>query len=232
MIFSDFLKALRQLFDPTFRRVLALGVLLTLGLLAGVSVFFLWGIQTWLPDVIDLPLIGEVQNIGFFLSWGAFVGMLGLSVFLMVPVASVFTGFFLDQISEAVEAKHYPHLPQPPAIPLYEQIKDALNFFAVLVALNVLALAFAVFMGPLAPLIFWGMNGYLLGREYFTLAAIRRVGRVKAKSLRGRHPVQIWVAGVLMALPLSIPIVNLVVPLLGVATFTHLFHRLNGTQSR
>ena len=31
----------------------------------------------------------------------------------------------------------------------------------------------------------------------------------------------------LMALPLSIPLVNLVIPILGAATFTHLFHRLN-----
>ena len=35
-----------------------------------------------------------------------------------------------------------------------------------------------------------------------------------------------WLAGTLMAAPLSIPLVNLLVPVLGVATFTHLFHRL------
>ena len=35
-----------------------------------------------------------------------------------------------------------------------------------------------------------------------------------------------------MAIPLTIPVVNLVVPILGAATFTHLFHRLAGTPAR
>ena len=34
--------------------------------------------------------------------------MIGLSVFLMVPVASAFTGFFLEDVAEAVEDRHYP----------------------------------------------------------------------------------------------------------------------------
>jgi CysZ protein len=66
----------------------------------------------------------------------------------------------------------------------------------------------------------------LLGREYFTLAAIRRVGRTEAKRLRGKHGLTIWAAGVLMAIPLSVPLLNLVIPILGAATFTHLFHQL------
>ena len=33
-------------------------------------------------------------------------------------------------------------------------------------------------------------------------------------------------AGALMAVPLSVPLVNLAVPVVGAATFTHLFHAL------
>ena len=75
------------------------------------------------------------------------------------------------------------------------------------------------------------MNGFLLGREYFTLAAIRRIGRQGARELRSRHAATIWLAGVLMAIPLTVPLLNLVVPILGAATFTHLFHMLNGERS-
>jgi uncharacterized protein involved in cysteine biosynthesis len=39
---------------------------------------------------------------------------------------------------------------------------------------------------------------------------------------------QVWLAGCLMAIPLFVPILNLVVPTLGAATFTHLYHRLKG----
>ena len=80
---------------------------------------------------------------------------------------------------------------------------------------------------PLAiPFIFYGLNGFLLGREYFQIAAMRREGRAGAKALRKRHLPEIWMAGVLMALPLTIPLVNLFIPVLGAATFTHLYHRL------
>lgn len=84
---------------------------------------------------------------------------------------------------------------------------------------------------PLAPFIFWGLNGFLLGREYFTVAAMRRVGRRGAQEMRKRHFVTIWVAGALMAVPLTIPLVNLLVPILGAVVFTHLYHALAASRA-
>lgn len=228
MILSDFLKALRQLPDPRFRRVLMLGLALTIALLVAIYALFLGAIQMLTPETIEIPLVGPVGGLDTLLSWGSVLFMIGLSIFLMVPVASMFTGFFLEDVAAAVEAEHYPHLPPAPRISLYESVKDSVNFFAVLIAVNALALVLAIFAGPLVPVVFWVVNGFLLGREYFTLAAMRRLGRQGARTLRARHPVQIWVAGILMAVPLSVPLVNLFIPLLGAATFTHLFHRLNG----
>ena len=68
---------------------------------------------------------------------------------------------------------------------------------------------------------------FLWGREYFTWAAMRRVGRSQAKAMSKQHRGTIWVAGILMALPLSIPLLNLIIPILGAATFTHLYHRIS-----
>ena len=110
---------------------------------------------------------------------------------------------------------------------LGDALIDAVNLFGLLIAANLLALLLYPFAGPLVPVVFWGVNGLLLGREYFMLVAMRRLGRAGAKALRARHAGQIWLAGALMAAPLSVPLLNLVVPVLGVATFTHLFHRLN-----
>ena len=90
-----------------------------------------------------------------------------------------------------------------------------------------MALVLYAFFPPFAVFIFWGMNGFLLGREYFTLAAMRRVGREGAILLRRKHMGTIWAAGILMAMPLSLPLVNLVIPIIGAATFTHLFHKLD-----
>ncbi|MDR5651157.1 EI24 domain-containing protein [Ruixingdingia sedimenti] len=228
---ADFLRAVGQIGDRRFRRVLFLGLILTFALLAGVYALFLGAIQILTPDSITIPWVGEVGGLDTLLSWGSLVFMIGLSVFLMVPVAAAFTGFFLDDVAQAVEDRHYPGLPPATPVPLMDQLIDSANFFGVLVALNVLALVLYAFAGPFIPVVFWGLNGFLLGREYFTLVAMRRLGRQGARELRRRHPAQVWLAGVLMAAPLSVPIVNLLIPVLGVATFTHLYHRLVGDAS-
>ena len=91
---------------------------------------------------------------------------------------------------------------------------------------NLLALLAYLLLAPLAPLIFVALNGWLLGREYFSVAALRRLSPGEAQLLRSRHTMEIWALGALVALPLAIPVVNLLVPTLGAAAFTHLFHRL------
>lgn len=231
MILGDFLKALGQLHDRRFLRVVALGVLLSLGLLAGVYGVLAGLIGWFVPDSFTLPWIGEVSWVDSLLSWGSLLLMLGLSVFLMVPVASAFTGLLLESVAGAVEARHYPGLPPAHPQPWGEAIAESLRFLGVILVANLLALVLYVLSGPFAPLVFWAVNGYLLGREYFQMAAMRRLGCEGAAALRRRHGGQIFAAGLLMAAPLSLPLVNLLVPVLGAATFTHLFHRLNGDRA-
>jgi uncharacterized protein involved in cysteine biosynthesis len=178
------------------------------------------------PEQLWLPILGEVNWIDDLVSWGAAFLLLFLSVFLMVPVASAITSMFLDQVADAVEARHHPDLPQPRSVPFSEGLRDTINFLGVLVAANLVALLLYLFLPPAAPFIFWALNGYLLGREYFTLVAIRWVGRSAAADLRRRYSGTIWLAGILMAVPLSVPLLNLVIPILGAATFTHLYHGL------
>jgi uncharacterized protein involved in cysteine biosynthesis len=226
MIFAAFFKALGQIGDPRFRRVLLLGVGLTLALLILAYAGVLWLIGITVGDTTVLPLIGEVTWVGDLLSFGSFFLMIVLSMFLMVPVASAITSMFLDEVAAAVEEVHYPELPQVQSAPLGEAFKDTVNFLGVIVAANTLALILYAIFTPFAVFIFWGLNGYLLGMEYFQLAAMRREGRVAAKRLRARHRLTIWVAGVLMAMPLSVPVVNLLIPILGAATFTHIYHSI------
>lgn len=226
MIFADFFRALAQIGDRRFRRVLFLGIGLSFLLLVGVYALFLGAIEMFTPETITIPFVGEVAGLDTLLSWGSLVLMIGLSVFLMMPVASAFSGLFLEDVAAAVEDRHYPQLPPATRVPLFDALIDAVNFFALLVAANVLALALYAFAGPFIPVVFWAVNGFLLGREYFQLVAMRRLGRAGAKALRKQNWLSVWVAGTLMAAPLSLPLVNLVIPVLGVATFTHLYHRL------
>lgn len=228
MIFTAFFRALGQIGDPRFRRVLFWGIGLTLALLVGLYAGFLWVVQAMTGEVMTIPLVGEVRWLDDLLSWGSLLFMLVLSAFLMVPVASAITSMFLETVADAVEDRHYPHLPDAVPVPFWDALRDTFNFLGVLLGANIVALALYAVFAPAAVFIFWGLNGFLLGREYYTLAAMRRVGRQGARELRRRHALTIWMAGILMAIPLSIPIMNLVIPILGAATFTHLFHQLQG----
>ncbi|MGJ8603568.1 MAG: EI24 domain-containing protein [Marivita sp.] len=226
MILRSFLLTLGQLGDARFRKVLILGVGLGLALLIGFFAGLMWFLNAMLGPEATLPFIGEVTWLNDLVSWAAFVSMLVLSVFLMVPVASAITSLFLDDVADAVEDRHYPHLSPAPRATFGDGLRDTVNFLGVLIAANIPAVILYLMFPPFAVFIFWALNGFLLGREYFTLAAMRREGRAGARALRKRHMGKIWIAGTLMAMPLSLPLVNLVIPILGAATFTHLYHQI------
>ncbi len=225
MIFEAFFAALGQFGDRRFRSVLFKGIGLTILLLFGFSALFVWAVGWFAGDSVSLPWIGEVGWVDNVWQWAAVPLVAILSIFLMVPVASAITSLFLDEMAEAVEDKHYPALPPATDVPFSDAMRDTIGFLGLLVVANLFALILYLIFIPFAPLIFWGLNGFLLGREYFTIAAIRRVGRTEAKRLWKRNLPTVWAAGVLMVMPLSIPIVNLLVPVLGAATFTHIYHR-------
>ncbi|MFN5999289.1 MAG: EI24 domain-containing protein [Paracoccaceae bacterium] len=225
-MFAAFLQALGQLGDRRFRRVVGLGVLLSLALLFAAYILFVQAVWWLSPETVDLPVIGPVSGVETFLGWASLFLMIGLSVFLMVPVASAFTGFFLEDVADAVEDRHYPGLPPATPLSLGEGLRQSANFLGVVIAVNVGALFLYPFVGPGIPLVFWAVNGFLLGREYFSLVALRRLPATEVKAMRRRNRWTLWAAGTLMAAPLSIPVLNLVVPVLGVATFTHIYHRL------
>ncbi|WP_170460366.1 EI24 domain-containing protein [Ruegeria arenilitoris] len=232
IILNAFFAALGQLGDARFRSVLLRGVGLTIVLLVVACVLAIWGINALAGQEISLPFVGDVPWLNDVLNYSGIFLVLILPVFLMVPVASAITSMFLDEVAQAVEDRHYPNLPPVPSVPIWDALLDSLGFLGVLIIANVLALVLYALFTPLAPFIFWGMNGFLLGREYFTLAAMRRIGRDGARALRARHAGTIWVAGILMAIPLSIPLVNLVIPIIGAATFTHIFHGLSRQAER
>ncbi|MFV0245396.1 MAG: EI24 domain-containing protein [Qingshengfaniella sp.] len=230
LILSDFFAALGQMGDPRFRSVLWRGIALTLGLFLGLYVAVVVLVGWLFPDTVTLPFIGQVGFLQSIASGVSLLAMMGVSIFLMVPVASAFTGLFLDEVADAVEDRHYPTLASAaPRASFGRVLAETGRFLGVIVVANLMALVLYAMMPPFAPLIFWALNGFLLGREYFQMVAMRRLPDPEAKRLRRRYSLQIWLAGGLMAVPLSIPIINLLIPILGAATFTHLYHRLTGT---
>ena len=231
MILSDFLKSVAQFDDPKFRRVLWRGMGLTLALLIAACLLVNFGINQLLSSAWAANMIGDQSWLGALINVGGVLFTIALSIWLMVPVTSAIIALFLDEVAQAVEARHYPHLPKQTATKLQDQILVGIRFLGILLLANVGALILSMIVPLLAPFVFWATNGYLMGREYFQMAAMRRMPRAQAQELYQRHQGSIWTAGILIAIPMSIPLVGLFIPILGAATFTHQFERLRALPS-
>lgn len=215
-----------QFSDRRFQRVIIKSIAL--------AIFALWALAAgggtvlgWLfSGDLTLPWIGTITFSGSMIGWGAFWLILGLSVFLMVPVASAMSAFFVDDVARAVEERHYPNTQAQYRSNLSEEVAESLGFLGTMLIANLVALIFYGLFTVFAPLIFWSLNGYLIGREYFYMAAKRHLGRDEALAKFRQNRLRVWSCGVILVLPMSVPLLNLVVPVLAAASFTHLFQRL------
>ena len=215
--------SISQFSDRRFQRVVLKSIFL--------AIFALWALAAgggsvlgWLfSGDLTLPWIGTITFSGSLIGWGAFWIILGLSVFLMVPVASAMSAFFVDDVARAVEERHYPNFQAQYRSKLSEEVRESLGFLGTMLVANLIALVFYAIFTVFAPIIFWSLNGYLIGREYFYMAAKRHLGRDTALSAFRDQHFRVWMCGVILVLPMSVPLLNLLVPVLAAASFTHLF---------
>jgi len=160
MIFTSFFKAIAQLPDARFQRVLWIGLGLTIALLILIAVLTIPGIIVFYAESFTLPVVGEVTWIDDLLSWGSVLLLLVASFFLMVPVASAITSLFLEDVAEAVEAKHYPHLPSVPRTTFFDGLRDSVNFMGLLIVGNIIALILIAVLTIPGIIVFYGRFGW------------------------------------------------------------------------
>lgn len=216
-MFASAARALRLIFDPAFRAILVKALVATallFAVLLGLSEYLL----SLLP-VLGSPLVNDA------LKWLAPLLVLFGGLVLGPPVAALFASLFLDELATQIEARDYPQKVGKPAFG--RTLRAGLRFAGLVLAAN-LALVPVDFAVPgLAELVSLLVNGGLLGREYFELAALRHLDLAAADRLRRRNSAPVWVFGTLLALASMVPLVNLVAPLFGTALMVHLFHRLS-----
>jgi uncharacterized protein involved in cysteine biosynthesis len=227
-IFTALTLALRQLGDWRFISVILRSVLLML-LITGPFFLLFIGIAStleWLfPAQINLPLIGQVGFLGMLTKGLVSKTSWVFWTYIMAPIALTIVGFFLDRIADAVEKKHYSGLPAPRRMTFSQSLFYAFRFLGLTASISIVALIASLFFTTLGPVIFIGANGYLIAREYSGTVAARRMPAKTANRLIDKQFSTCWALGALLALLLNIPFLNLVVPVVGVAAFTHLFHR-------
>jgi len=209
--------SISQLLSPAFRSVLWKSIGLTIVLLIA-----LWWILQALNAAFLLPMLGENSWMATVLVWVLGTGLVLGMGFLVAPVTSVFAGIFLDDIAETVEDKHYPHDPAGTPLELSQSITITIRFFGLVLLGNFIALLLVLFLG-LGVLIFFLLNGYLLGREYFQFAALRHRPMAEVEALQKQYGAEIFLAGLAIAALLTIPILNLLTPLFAGALMVHVF---------
>jgi uncharacterized protein involved in cysteine biosynthesis len=231
---ADAYKAFAQMFTPPFRAVLlkSVGLAILLLILLGIGLHRLFGWLAaegagYLEGVTGPGLQMPLHALLWVLAIAAGFGLAAGAIFIMPAVTAFVASFFSDEIAAEVEHVHYPADPPGVAVPVWtagiEGIKTAL--LALIVYL--VAVPFLLFAG-IGFLIFFVANTYLLGREYFLLAAMRFHSVEDARRLRKQHHGTVILAGAFIAAFVSIPILNLATPLFGMAFMTHVHKRIAG----
>jgi len=227
-------RAFSQSFDPAFRRVFNRSLLFS-----AVTFVVVWLASWFALDWAGAGLVAWVRDWageGFWvgvLEWFVDVAAIGAiavaSFFLFPAVMATIMAVLLDDIAEAVERRYYPELPPGRNQPLGEAILGNIVFIAVTLILNLLVLPLyliLIWIPPLNLVLFYLLNGYLLGREYFEMVAVRRLDLTETKRLRRDNRGRVILAGAVITFLLTIPLVNLVTPIIATAFMLHIFENL------
>ena len=107
----------------------------------------------------------------------------------------------------------------------YPSLYVGLRFGALSLLVNLAVLALTLFTG-VGFVGFFVLNGYLLGREYFELAAMRHLPFPEAVNLRRQRSFDVFIAGMIVAVFVAVPLLNLFTPLFATAFMTRTVKRL------
>ncbi len=217
---QDLIRAVAQLGDRRIRRVILLTLCLTLAASAALV----------LAATIALGTL-ELSGIGFIDWMLGLVGGLAAAfvAWMLFPVlASELLYLFLDEVADAVEARHYPKLPRAAPAPAWRYALAGLRLLLVMALFNllILPLSFVPFANIVYPLVYLAVNGMLLGREFWEVVAPRRMSFAAARALRRKHRFKVFVSGVVIALLFTVPVLNLLAPVIATAFAVHVHRRI------
>ncbi len=220
---SDALAAIRQVLTPSYRTVLWKVLGLTLAILAVIGVAAFKTLEIYgLPSNVWAAWLVSILS-GF--------GLLIAIIFLIPPVSMAVAGFFLDELAELCERDIYPAGETGKALPTGQALGLALRFTLIAVLVNLVALVLLLIPG-LNISVFLFANAYLFGREYFELASLRFMPLPQAQVLRRAKSLNIYAAGFLIALLASVPLLNLLTPLMGTAFMVRRVKRLRNIEPK
>jgi uncharacterized protein involved in cysteine biosynthesis len=219
-LFPPILRAIGQLDDPALLGVLLQTILLSALGFAGVAAGAAWFVHHLLAHGTAHDTLGWVAGV---LSGGL---ALAAAFWLFVPMAVVIAGLFMGPVCGAVERRWYPGLGAPRPASLAAQAWDSLAFGLQVLLLTLLGLLLAPTGIGLA--IGWLITAWAVGRGFFVAVAMRRMNRAAALSAYRQVRGAVLVQGAVLTLGGTIPLLNLLLPILGPATMVHIVESRRG----
>lgn len=229
MILDAAALSFRNLFSPETRAILWKVLGLTLVALAALwfslREFFLFSVWPWLAGFF--PTVPDWAGwLVFVLGLFASIGLALAMALLLAPVTAMIAGLFVDDVAEVVEKRDYAADQPGSPMPMFDALVQSLQFFGVVILGNLAALIL-LFVPGVNLVAFFLVNGYLLGREFFEFAATRLRPKQEARDFRRKHAPTVFMAGLVIAAFLAIPILNLLTPLFAAGLMVHLHKALS-----
>ena len=227
-------KALSQILSPPMRSILWRSIGLALVMVTVLAIALQRALswlatsgEGWAEAMLGPGFQTPLNVLAWIVSIAAGLGVVLGGIFLMPAITSLVASLFVDDIADIVEREHYPAERPGVALPLGVALLEGGKTAALTILVYLVALPF-VFLAGAGFLVFFIATAWLLGREYFELAAMRFRSPEEAKAMRKDNAAAIFTAGLIIAAFVSIPIVNLATPLFGMAFMVHMHKRLSG----
>jgi CysZ protein len=214
---QDAIDSLSDIFSPPFRGVMFKSIALTVAVLVVIG----FGLDRLALHFVSVSNGWLAAAISVAIGLGLAAGL----VLLAAPTTSLVASFFFDDVAAIVEREIDPNGPPGRALPLWEATLVSIRFAAL--TLGVMLLAVVVWLIPGVGIGAWFLaNAYLLGREYFELAAMRFRPVADARAMRRYYALPVFLAGLIVAAFVSVPLLNLATPLFAAALMARLHKKL------
>jgi len=216
-----FKTSILDLLEPDIRTILFKTVILSLFSIIMI-VYMCWTLFNT-HQVFDIWLLGPI------LSWAWGLLALIFGALLLPPITIIIGSIYSDSIVDHIEKKYYPSRLGMRQIKLSELGFSISKNFCITITVNIL-LAPLYLIGTFFPiisfLIFYSVNGYLIGKELFETVASRHLEMKDRYLLKKQNNSKVIIGGIIMVGISTIPILNLIAAVLGIVFMTHFFHSL------
>jgi uncharacterized protein involved in cysteine biosynthesis len=214
--------AVGQLGDPKLRAVMWQSLGLSLLLQVAIGALAWWALQRYAH--FDIGWVNALVR------WAGGAAVVILALMLFPASFGIVVSVFMERIADIVERAHYPQLGPARGIPIWTGIWTGLVFLVAVIVLNLVMLPFyiiAIFVAGLGAVLFYAINGWLAGRMYYEQVALRRLSPAEVKAWRKANTWPLWLTGIITVFLGTIPVLNLIVPVLGTAAMVHVAQTLN-----